>query len=90
MSRDPDEDYFSDGLAEELINLLAHVPNLKVTARTSSFAFRGKEQDIRPDRGGARRSDDSRRERPSRGKPNPRDCAADQRRRRVSSVVRTV
>ena len=47
MSRDPDDDYFSDGLAEELINLLAHVPNLKVTARTSAFAFRGKEQDIR-------------------------------------------
>ena len=47
MSRDPDDDYFSDGLAEELINLLAHVPSLKVTARTSSFAFRGKEQDIR-------------------------------------------
>ena len=47
MSRDPDEDYFSDGLAEELINLLAHVPKLKVTARTSSFAFRGKELDIR-------------------------------------------
>jgi serine/threonine-protein kinase len=46
MSRDAD-DYFSDGLAEELINLLAHVPNLKVTARTSAFAFRGKEQDIR-------------------------------------------
>ena len=47
MSRDPDDDYLSDGLAEELINLLAHVPSLKVTARTSSFAFRGKEQDIR-------------------------------------------
>ncbi len=47
MSRDPDDEYFSDGLAEELINLLAHVPNLKVTARTSAFAFRGKEQDIR-------------------------------------------
>ncbi len=47
MSRDPDDDYFSDGLAEELINLLAHVPNLKVTARTSSFAFRGQVQDIR-------------------------------------------
>ena len=47
MSRDPDNEYFSDGLAEELINLLAHVPDLKVTARTSSFAFRGKEQDIR-------------------------------------------
>ena len=50
MSRDPDDDYFSDGLAEELINLLAHVPNLKVVARTSSFAFRGQEQDIREDR----------------------------------------
>ncbi len=47
MSRDPDDEYFSDGLAEELINLLAHVPNLKVSARTSAFAFRGKEQDIR-------------------------------------------
>ncbi len=33
-------------LAEEIINLLAHVPELKVTARTSAFAFRGKEQDI--------------------------------------------
>ena len=47
MSRDPDDEYFSDGLAEQLMNLLAHVPNLKVTARTSAFAFRGKEQDIR-------------------------------------------
>ena len=47
MSRDPDDEYFSDGLAEEIINLLAHVPDLKVTARTSAFAFRGKEQDIR-------------------------------------------
>ena len=47
MSRNPDYEYFSDGLAEEIINLLAHVADLKVTARTSSFAFRGKEQDIR-------------------------------------------
>jgi TolB-like protein len=47
MSRDADDEFFSDGLAEELINLLAHIPNLKVTARTSAFAFRGKEQDIR-------------------------------------------
>jgi eukaryotic-like serine/threonine-protein kinase len=47
MSRNPDDEYFSDGLAEEIINLLAHIPDLKVTARTSSFAFRGKEQDIR-------------------------------------------
>jgi serine/threonine protein kinase len=47
MSRDPDDEYFSDGLAEEIINRLVHVADLKVTARTSSFAFRGKEQDIR-------------------------------------------
>ena len=45
-SRDADEEYFSDGLAEDIIHLLARVPNLKVTARTSAFAFRGKEQDI--------------------------------------------
>jgi eukaryotic-like serine/threonine-protein kinase len=47
MSRDADDDYFSDGLAEEIINFLAQIPGLKVTARTSAFAFRGKEQDIR-------------------------------------------
>ena len=47
LSRDPDDEYFSDGLAEELIHLLARVPNLKVAARTSSFAFRNKEQDVR-------------------------------------------
>jgi serine/threonine-protein kinase len=47
MSGDKDNEYFSDGLAEEIINALAHIPGLKVTARTSAFAFRGKEQDIR-------------------------------------------
>ena len=46
MSRDPDDEYFSDGLAEEIINALTRIPGLKVTARTSAFAFRGKEQDI--------------------------------------------
>src|SRR5207245_11371888 len=46
MSADKENEYFSDGLAEEIINALAHVPGLKVTARTSAFAFRGKEQDI--------------------------------------------
>jgi serine/threonine protein kinase len=45
-NRDPDDEYFSDGLAEEIMNTLAHLPGLKVTARTSAFAFRGKEQDI--------------------------------------------
>jgi serine/threonine-protein kinase len=47
MSRDPDDDYFSDGLAEEIINALAQVPELKVIARTSAFAFKGKNEDIR-------------------------------------------
>jgi serine/threonine-protein kinase len=46
MSADKDNEYFSDGLAEEILNALAQVQGLKVIARTSSFAFRGKEQDI--------------------------------------------
>jgi TolB-like protein/class 3 adenylate cyclase/Flp pilus assembly protein TadD len=46
MSQDKDQAYFSDGLSEELLNLLARVPQLKVIARTSSFSFRGKEADV--------------------------------------------
>jgi serine/threonine-protein kinase len=46
MSDDKAQEYFSDGLAEEIINALVQIPGLKVTARTSAFAFRGKEQDI--------------------------------------------
>ena len=40
MSSDPEQAYFSDGLAEELLNLLARIPELRVAARTSSFKFR--------------------------------------------------
>ncbi|MGB8804781.1 MAG: adenylate/guanylate cyclase domain-containing protein, partial [Chthoniobacterales bacterium] len=43
MSAGKDQDYFSDGISEELLNLLAKIPQLQVTARTSSFAFKGKE-----------------------------------------------
>jgi serine/threonine protein kinase/Tfp pilus assembly protein PilF len=46
MSAGKDNEWFSDGLAEEIINALAQIPGLNVTARTSAFAFRGKEQDI--------------------------------------------
>jgi TolB-like protein len=46
VSGDKEQEYFSDGLTEEIINALAQIPGLKVTARTSAFAFRGKEQDI--------------------------------------------
>jgi serine/threonine-protein kinase len=47
MSGDKEQEYFSDGLAEEIINALAQIPGLKVTARTSAFAFKGKQEDIR-------------------------------------------
>jgi len=42
MSSDKEQEYFSDGLSEELINLLAKIPELRVSARTSSFYFKGK------------------------------------------------
>jgi TolB-like protein len=47
MSSDPEQEYFSDGLSEEILNLLAKVPDLMVIGRTSSFAFKGKNQDLR-------------------------------------------
>ena len=47
LSAEKEQEYFSDGLAEEILNLLAKIPGLKVIARTSSFSFRGKDQDIR-------------------------------------------
>jgi len=47
MSNDPDNEYFSDGLTEELLNLLVGVQGLRVPSRTSSFAFKGQNADIR-------------------------------------------
>ncbi|MEP7314442.1 MAG: tetratricopeptide repeat protein, partial [Pseudomonadota bacterium] len=47
MSGDKEQEYFSDGLAEEIINALAQIDGLKVIARTSAFAFRGQNTDIR-------------------------------------------
>ncbi len=47
MNTDPESQYFSDGLSEELINALARLPGLRVAARTSAFRFRGREVDIR-------------------------------------------
>jgi TolB-like protein/Flp pilus assembly protein TadD len=46
MSSDKEQEYFSDGLAEELLDLLAKTPGLHVIARTSSFSFKGKSEDI--------------------------------------------
>jgi TolB-like protein/Tfp pilus assembly protein PilF len=47
MSGDPRNEYFSDGVTEEILNALAQVPGLKVAARTSAFAFKGKDEDLR-------------------------------------------
>jgi TolB-like protein len=47
MSEETANEYFSDGLSEEILNLLAQVSGLKVIARTSSFAFKGKNEDLR-------------------------------------------
>jgi TolB-like protein len=47
MSSDPEQEYFSDGISEEILNALARVKELKVAGRTSSFAFKGKLQDLR-------------------------------------------
>jgi len=47
LSEKKDQEYFSDGLSEELIDHLSHSPDLKVIARTSSFQFKGKNEDVR-------------------------------------------
>jgi TolB-like protein len=47
MSGDPKKEYFSDGISEELLNDLANIPALRVASRTSSFAFKGKSEDIK-------------------------------------------
>lgn len=47
MSSDPEQEYFSDGISEEILNALAKVKGLQVSGRTSSFAFKGENQDLR-------------------------------------------
>jgi serine/threonine-protein kinase len=47
MSGDEENEYFSDGITEELLTALTRVPNLKVAARTSTFAFKGTDADVR-------------------------------------------
>ena len=47
LSTDKENEYFGDGLAEEIINALTKIPELRVIARTSAFAFRGNEHDVR-------------------------------------------
>ena len=47
MSADEDQEYFSDGITEEIVNVLAKLPELRVAARTSAFAFKGRQLDLR-------------------------------------------
>jgi len=47
MSSDEEQEYFADGLSEELLNLLAKTPGLRVIGRTSSFQFKGRNEDLR-------------------------------------------
>ncbi|HET9250578.1 MAG TPA: protein kinase [Candidatus Eisenbacteria bacterium] len=46
-SHDPDDEYFSDGLADELLNVLTKIPGLRVAGRTSSYQFKGRSEDLR-------------------------------------------
>ncbi|MDX1461318.1 MAG: hypothetical protein R3348_09715, partial [Xanthomonadales bacterium] len=46
MSNDPDQEFFSDGISEELLNVIARYPGLRVAARTSSFQFKGQNLDV--------------------------------------------
>jgi hypothetical protein len=46
MSSDPEQEYFSDGISEEILNVLAQVPDLHVTSRSSAFQFKGDDIDI--------------------------------------------
>lgn len=47
MSNDKEQEYFSDGLSEEVLTVLAKIPDMKVISRTSAFSFKGKHEDIR-------------------------------------------
>ena len=64
LSEKRDQEYFADGLAEEIVDLLAKIPGLKVVGRTSSFQFKSNSADLRKNRGDARRFAHCRGQRP--------------------------
>jgi len=47
MSADPENEFFADGITEEILNALAQIPELRVAGRTSAFSFKGKNVDLR-------------------------------------------
>ena len=64
MSPEKDQDYFCEGMAEEIINALTKLEGLKVASRTSAFQFKGRSQDIRTIGGRAQRQHRTRGQRP--------------------------
>ena len=87
MSADKDQEYFSDGMSEELLNLLAKVPELRVIARTSSFSFKGKDVGHRRDRTTAQCRPRARRQRAQVRRQAAHHRAADPRVRQLAPVV---
>ena len=87
MSSDQEQEYFSDGLSEELLNLLAQVPQLRVIARTSSFSFKGKEADIAEIAQQTERRPRARRQRAQVRRHAAHHRAADPHRRQLAPVV---
>ena len=71
LSADPEQEYFSDGLADEIISALAQIHGLKVIARTSALAFKGAAHRHLKDRGSAGRHQYPRGQRAPRGEPDP-------------------
>ena len=90
MSGDTEQEYFSDGLSEELLNDLARISELQVAARTSAFSFKGKDTDIGAIARQPQRRDRARGKRAALGAQGTSNRSADQYRHRVSHVVRNL
>ena len=88
MSTDAENEYFADGMAEEIINALSKIQSLRVASRTVSFALKGKNEDLADVGSEAPRLHSSRRQRAENGKSRSHHGAARERRRRIPAVVR--
>src|SRR5215470_3167334 len=87
LTRDPEKEYFGDGMAEELINTLTRVAGLRVPARTSSFAYKGRQVDVRQIARDLGRGCAARGQRAQRRRSHPPHGAAGRRTERLSHLV---
>ncbi len=90
MSEKQDQEYFADGMAEEIIDLLAKIPDLKVIGRTSSFQFKGKDTDLRDVGKALGSAYVLEGQRPPFAGSHPRQCAADRCAGRLTPLVRVL